>query len=156
VHGLTAKSLRSAPPFTAVAPELVRRLDGAVFVAHNATFDWGFLSRALRRTGYTPPNPLRLCTMRLSRAVAPDEASHRLADVCDRYGVVITQAHDALADAEATAAVLPELLVAAAAAPPIDREATPWMKPPLVGEGTGWPAWGPPSRWRRWRYRWSR
>jgi DNA polymerase-3 subunit epsilon len=47
----------------------------------------------------------------MSRRLDPDrEQSHRLADVCERYGVSLERPHDALADAEATAAVLPHLL----------------------------------------------
>jgi DNA polymerase-3 subunit epsilon len=49
----------------------------------------------------------------MSRRLDPDrELSHRLADVCTRYGVVLDRPHDALGDAEATASVLPHLLAA--------------------------------------------
>ena len=62
-----------------------------------------------------------LCTLRMSRALDPDrQLSHRLADLCDRYGVQPGRAHDALADAEATAAVLPHLLQALQVATPAD------------------------------------
>ena len=137
VHGLTARSLRRAPPFSAVAPELVRRLDGAVFIAHNARFDWEFVSRALRRAGYAAPDAPRLCTMVLSRIGAPDAPSHRLVDVCERHGVTIARAHDALADADATAAVLPYLLAGATNAPDqidaIPPAAVPWPSWPARG-----------------------
>jgi DNA polymerase-3 subunit epsilon len=148
IHGLTARDLREAPTFAAVAPELLRRLDGAVFTAHNAAFDWGFVARALRRAGYRPPDATRLCTARLSRSLATEEAlSHRLADVCERHGVVITRAHDAAADAEATAAVLP-LLFADGALRTADD-----LQPHLEGNGSAWPPWSPPSWWRQVLYR---
>ena len=52
-----------------------------------------------------------MCTLDLSRRLDPDRRRlHKLADVCDRYGVEIAHAHDALHDATATAAVLPHLL----------------------------------------------
>ena len=52
-----------------------------------------------------------LCTLRMSRALDPDrQLSHRLADLCARYDVMLVRPHDALADADATAAVLPHLL----------------------------------------------
>jgi DNA polymerase III subunit epsilon len=41
--GITNEMVRAAPPFEAVAQDLIDRLDGAVFVAHNARFDYGFL-----------------------------------------------------------------------------------------------------------------
>jgi DNA polymerase-3 subunit epsilon len=113
LHGLDRRTLRRAPPFAAVAPELARRLRGAVFVAHNARFDWEFVTRALRRAGYPPLGGAPLCTMLLSRGVAPEAPSHRLVDVCARHGITIARAHDALADAEATAAVLGSLVAAA-------------------------------------------
>src|SRR5436190_11312780 len=96
IHGLTAREVRRAPTFVDVAPELVRRLDGAVFTAHNVAFDWAFVSQALRRAGYQAPDAARLCTMRLSRATTAEATSHRLVDVCERHGIAIGRAHDAL------------------------------------------------------------
>jgi DNA polymerase-3 subunit epsilon len=149
IHGLTARELRRAPTFADVAPEVVGRLDGAVFAAHNADFDWGFLSQALRRAGYSPPDAPRLCTMRLSRAVtdSAEPSSHRLVDVCARHGITISRAHDARADAEATAALFPLLLADGGLTPSSD------LAPYLTGAGGPWPAWTPPSWWRRVLYR---
>jgi len=146
IHGLRAHDLKEAPTFADVAPDLVRRLDGAVFTAHNAEFDWGFVARALRRAGYRAPDTTRLCTARLSRAVAREAPSHRLVDVCERHGIVITRAHDAAADAEATAAVLPFLFADGA------LETADDLTPHLRGNGCAWPAWSSPPRWRRWLY----
>jgi DNA polymerase-3 subunit epsilon len=116
IHGLRHADLRQAPRFAAVAGELVGRLDGAVLCAHNAGFDWAFVRRALRRCGYATPHVARLCTMRLSRSLDPDRLRpHRLTDLCDRYGVALQQAHDALSDAEAAAALLPHLFAEAGA-----------------------------------------
>ena len=53
----------------------------------------------------------RVCTLDLSRQLDPDrQLTHGLAELCARYGVPLTDHHDALADATATAAVLPHLL----------------------------------------------
>jgi DNA polymerase-3 subunit epsilon len=144
IHGLTAAELRQAPTFAQVAPALLKRLDGAVFTAHNAEFDWGFISQSLRRSGYRAPDAARLCTMRLSRALADEPTSHRLVDVCARHGITITRAHDALADAEATAAVLPLLLADGGLVTADD------LAPHLEGtDRSRWPAWAPPPWWRR-------
>jgi DNA polymerase III subunit epsilon len=98
VHGLTARQLRGAPTIAGLVPALIDRLDGAVLAAHNASFDWAFLRRSLRRAGYTPPDARRLCTLRLSRSLDDDGVeSHRLVDLCDRYGIDHPNAHDALA-----------------------------------------------------------
>ena len=113
VHGLTRRGLRRATPAGEAFAELARRLDGAVFTAHNAGFDAAFIERASRRAGVELHLDPRLCTLDLSRRLDPDRVlTHGLADVCARYGVTLTRHHDALADAEAAAAVLPHLLAA--------------------------------------------
>jgi DNA polymerase-3 subunit epsilon len=114
VHGFTRRRAWRAPSFRSLAPELVEQLEGAVLVAHHARFDWAFLGRAFRQAGVTAPSGRRLCTLELSRSLDPDrQLRHGLADVCARYGVERGREHDALADAEATARVLPALLAAA-------------------------------------------
>lgn len=113
VHGLDRASLRRAPEQRAVLAELARRLDGAVFTAHNAAFDWAFIDQAARRGGVSLPEGSRLCTLRLSRLLDPERRlSHRLGDVCERYGISNDRPHDALFDARATALALPRLLAA--------------------------------------------
>lgn len=112
IHGITRPMLRDAPRLPSVLDELARRLDGAVFTAHNAQFDAAFIERAARHRPAFELGP-RLCTLRMSRRLDPDrQQSHRLIDVAERYDVALTNPHDALADAAATAAVLPHLLAA--------------------------------------------
>lgn len=114
VHGLRRKDLRGAPSINNVLDEFFERLSGSIFTAHNSRFDGEFLEAALeRRNGQPDGSALtqRLCTLRMSRRLDPDrELSHRLGDVSTRYGVLLDRPHDALADAAATAAVLPHLL----------------------------------------------
>ena len=113
VHGLTRRMLRDAPRSRVVMRELAGRLDGAVFAAHNASFDAAFLRRAAARDGVVLDLRPRLCTLELSRALDPDrQLNHGLSAVSARYGVTIERHHDALCDARATAAILPRLLVA--------------------------------------------
>lgn len=117
VHGLRRRDLRGAPAIADVLDEFSERLGDSIFTAHNARFDGEFLLAALERRarGEQNGNPLtqRLCTLRMSRRLDPErQLSHRLGDVCSRYGVALDRPHDALADAAATAAVLPHLLIA--------------------------------------------
>ena len=92
---------------------LAATIDGAVFVAHNAEFDLAFLRAAAGRAGVALPIDSSLCTLRLSRQLDPQrQLSHRLGALCERYDVTLVRPHDALADADATAAVLPHLLAA--------------------------------------------
>lgn len=116
IHGINRSMLRGAPPVSEALQELDRRIDGAVFTAHNASFDAGFIVNAARRdAGFDSGFDIgpRLCTLRMSRRLDPDrQLSHRLADVAERYDVALINPHNALADAEATAAILPHLLKA--------------------------------------------
>jgi DNA polymerase-3 subunit epsilon len=113
LHGIRRSALRHAPPLRSVLDELARRLDGAVFVAHNARFDLGFLEKAAAEAGVRLPITTTLCTLRLSRELDPERLlSHRLGAICERQGIELVRPHDALADADATAAVLPRLLAA--------------------------------------------
>jgi DNA polymerase III alpha subunit (gram-positive type) len=115
IHGITRRTLRGAPALDDALDHLAERLDGSIFTAHNAAFDAAFLERAGRRRAAADPlrerlDPL-LCTLQMSRRLDPmREQSHRLADVCERYGIVLDRPHDALGDARATAAILPHLL----------------------------------------------
>ena len=117
VHGITRSMLRDAPRLDDVLDELSRRLGDSLFVAHNARFDGEFLLNAARRRRAAPNDLValerRLCTLRMSRRLDPERtSSHRLGDLCERYGVALERPHEARADALATAAVLPHLLEA--------------------------------------------
>ena len=111
IHGIRRRDLRHAPKFRELMPTLVDRFGDAIVVGHNVDFDWSFLRRAFRKAGYPLPDATRLCTLQLSRSLDPDrKLRHRLSDLCERYDVNLERAHDALADARATAEVLPHLL----------------------------------------------
>ena len=117
IHGITRRTLRGAPTLDDALDELGRRMVGAIFTAHNAKFDSDFLLRAARRRPISDPLRLGLqpglCTLRMSRRLDPErQLSHRLGDVCERYGVALERPHDALGDAAATAAILPHLIAA--------------------------------------------
>ena len=123
IHGLTRRVLRRATPVAEALTHRADRIDGSVFTAHNAGFDAAFITRWARRYGVGIDLHPRLCTLDLSRRLDPErELTHGLADVCARYGVAIGRHHDALADATATAAVLPHLLRAHHVADPTDLE----------------------------------
>jgi DNA polymerase-3 subunit epsilon len=96
-----------APPFADVASEVRRRLDGRLFVAHNARFDYGFLRAEFRRLGARFSAPV-LCTVKLSRALYPEHARHNLDTLMERFGLSCAARHRALGDAQ----VLPELIAA--------------------------------------------
>jgi DNA polymerase-3 subunit epsilon len=140
IHGLSRRALRGAPRLRRVASELVSLFDGCIVCAHNAEFDWLFLSRGLRRAGVTVPDALRLCTLRLSRSLDPERLrSHRLGDLSLRYDIPLIRPHDAAADAEATAMLLPRLLFEAGIT---DRAQ---LQPYLAGTTVAWTTPGSPT-----------
>ena len=67
VTGITNEMVGDAPPFEAVADELLGDLAGRIFVAHNARFDWSFLDAEFRRNRGLALTGPRLCTVRLAR-----------------------------------------------------------------------------------------
>ncbi|RQZ14088.1 DNA polymerase III subunit epsilon [Burkholderia sp. Bp9031] len=97
--GISDEMVRDAPSFASLAPPLFERLDGKLFVAHNASFDRGFLRAEFERAGIAF-NPDVLCTVRLSRALFPREARHGLDALIERHGLVPAARHRALADAD--------------------------------------------------------
>lgn len=108
--GITDAMVSVAPYFEDVAEQILSRLQGRVFVAHNAAFDWGFVSGELVRTLGDAPDLVRMCTVRMVRRLVP-ALRHRNLDVVSRhFGVAIHQRHRAFGDALATARVLLRLL----------------------------------------------
>jgi DNA polymerase III epsilon subunit family exonuclease len=75
------------------------------FVAHNAEFDWGFLTYELRRAELAWPFSQKTCTVKLSRHCLPQLRSHKLENLIRHFGIQVTDRHRALADVEATATV---------------------------------------------------
>jgi DNA polymerase-3 subunit epsilon len=97
--GINDAMVRDAPEFAAVAGHLLAKLEGGLFVAHNARFDHGFLRASFQRHEIEF-NPDMLCTVRLSRAMFPDGGRHGLDAVIERLGLVPNGRHRALADAD--------------------------------------------------------
>ncbi|MEE2899438.1 MAG: exonuclease domain-containing protein [Gemmatimonadota bacterium] len=112
--GITGGMTAVAPYFEHIAEEVAGRLEGRAFVAHNATFDWSFVSAELVRANVDVPAVPKLCTVRMVRRLVP-ALRHRNLDVVTRhFGVEIQGRHRAHGDAFATARVLLRLLDEAA------------------------------------------
>lgn len=101
--GITNAMVRDAPTFFDVRAEVRRLLEGAVFVAHNARFDYGFIKNEFRRQGEAFTADV-LCTVRLSRRLYPDADGHGLDAVISRHRLSGFDRHRAMGDTEATAA----------------------------------------------------
>lgn len=98
IHRITASMVSAAPTFAEIASALSERLQGAVVVAHNLTFDTRMLIHEYERHNAALDPGDGLCTLRL--------AGERLGDACHHHGIPFEFPHRALADARATAHLL--------------------------------------------------
>jgi DNA polymerase-3 subunit epsilon len=99
IHGITPGMLRDAPSFGEVLNEFADILDGAVLVAHNASFDARFLDAELERLGHGRNDIDALCTMELMALCYP-RTVRRLVDCCGYLNLPIFSAHSAFDDAQ--------------------------------------------------------
>lgn len=96
--GITNDDVAKAPTFDQIADDLQAVLKDAVFVAHNVRFDYSFLKQEFLRLGIAF-SPRQLCTVKLSRALYPQERSHKLESLIQRHGFQFTHRHRAYDDA---------------------------------------------------------
>lgn len=104
VHGLTPAMLAGQPPLPAVMPGFHGFTEGTVLVAHNAAFDMRFLELSQAETGLHFDQPV-LDTLLLSAVVHPEQGSHGLDAIAQRFGLPVFDRHHALGDALLTAEV---------------------------------------------------
>ncbi|MEC5398273.1 exonuclease domain-containing protein [Uliginosibacterium sp. H1] len=97
--GITDDMVRDAPDFADVARQVAEQCDGAIFVAHNARFDYNFLHNAFARLEKNF-EPSVLCTVKFSRALNPEHARHGLDAIILRGGYSVVSRHRAMDDAE--------------------------------------------------------
>lgn len=102
--------LRDAPPFRDICSQLLGELEGRVFVAQNANFDWRFLSAEVHRATGRALEGRRLCTVRLSKKLLPQLRRRSLDYLSAHYGIENPARHRAGGDARATAQVFVRLL----------------------------------------------
>ena len=111
VHGLTTVFLSDKPRFGERAEELLDFLEDSPLVAHNASFDFGFLNHELGRCGRPAVCTSRMVdTLVLARTRHPG-AKHSLDALCTRFGVDRSHRvrHGAVLDAQLLAQVYVEL-----------------------------------------------
>jgi DNA polymerase-3 subunit epsilon len=92
--GITNAMVRGKPTFAELRREVAARLDGCLFVAHNARFDYGFLKNEFRRVEVKFTADV-LCTVRLSRRLFPEAQGHSLDALIARHGLEALVAGDA-------------------------------------------------------------
>ncbi len=112
VHGITDEFLADKPPFVDVAEQILSFFEGAKWIAHNATFDMGFVNAELGRLGLPPIAPSEVIdTLSLARRKHP-MGPNSLDALCKRYGIDNSHRtkHGALLDSELLAEVYIEMI----------------------------------------------
>jgi len=109
ITGITTAMLRDKRTLMEVMPEFAKFCEGAVLVAHNASFDMAFFRRAFAQANL-PFEFTVIDTLALVRNQYPNLKSHKLGNMCKQMGISLTNAHRAVHDARATGLMLIKVL----------------------------------------------
>ena len=97
--GIRPEMVQHQPPFDELARQILEKLEGKIFVAHNARFDYGFLKASFKRLEIDF-KPKVLCTVKLSRLLFPDQPRHNLDTIIYTHSLNVSARHRALGDAD--------------------------------------------------------
>jgi DNA polymerase-3 subunit epsilon len=97
--GITPDMVAGRPAFDELAIQIKKELEGKVFVAHNARFDYAFIKASFKRLGMDF-RPRVLCTVKLSRLLFPLQARHNLDTLVATHDLTVSARHRALGDAD--------------------------------------------------------
>ncbi|TDX29166.1 DNA polymerase-3 subunit epsilon [Modicisalibacter xianhensis] len=102
--GINDAMVSNAPTFETLANDFFAWLGRDTIVAHNARFDYGFLRNEFARAGLDyAARPL--CTLKLSRRLAPEHVHHNLDALLSRHGLASQSRHRAEGDARSLLAL---------------------------------------------------
>ncbi|MCD7033745.1 PolC-type DNA polymerase III [Metabacillus sp. GX 13764] len=113
--GITDDMVRDAPEVKEVLQDFKNWIGNDILVAHNASFDMGFLNDGYKNLLQEPKaaNPV-IDTLELGRFLYPELKNHRLNTLCKKFDIELTQHHRAIYDAEATGYLMIKMLKDAA------------------------------------------
>lgn len=99
--GIDNEMVKDSPKIQEVMPKLIDFLEDHPIIAHNATFDHGFLSHNAEKINKELKNE-KICTRKLASRILPDLPSKKLSCICEHFDIINEQAHRAMADTLAT------------------------------------------------------
>ncbi|KUP08698.1 DNA polymerase III PolC [Bacillus coahuilensis m2-6] len=108
--GITDDMVKDAPEVSEVVTDFKKWAEDGILVAHNASFDMGFLNISYQRAGLEKASNPVIDTLELARFLYPSMKNHRLNTLAKKLEVELTQHHRAIYDAEATGYILAKLL----------------------------------------------
>ena len=91
VHGLTAEMLEDQPAFADIAGEVAELMHGRTLVAHNASFDYSFLTAEAELAGTSLPIDRVMCTVELARRLELGLANLRLETLARHWDIPQTR-----------------------------------------------------------------
>lgn len=97
--GISMSEVENAPHFWEIKDDLLKIMQGAVFVAHNVRFDYSFLKNEFKRCGHSF-SPKHFCTVKLSRSLFPTWPSHNLDSIIANMNIKCKNRHRAFDDAK--------------------------------------------------------
>lgn len=104
--GITDDMVENAPEIDDVIKDFHTWMGDSILVAHNASFDMGFINAALKKVGYEQAaNPV-IDTLELGRLLYPSFKNYRLNTLCKKFNIELVSHHRAIYDAEATGHLL--------------------------------------------------
>ncbi|MBC7465863.1 MAG: VRR-NUC domain-containing protein [Bdellovibrio sp.] len=103
--GISNEMVSTAPKFLEVAEKFYEFLDGAIFVAHNVKFDYGFIQHEFKKAGIDFTRA-QLCTCAGIKKTHPGLKSYSLKNLTQHFKINLDQHHRALSDARAAAELL--------------------------------------------------
>ena len=106
ITGISTSMVYDKPTIDLVLPDFLSFLGDDILVAHNLSFDLGFLNAELERVEMPALENTSLCTLRLARRLLRGLRSKGLSALAKFYGIQIKGRHRALGDAMATAEIL--------------------------------------------------
>lgn len=107
--GISDDMVDHAPTFSEIASEVNRLTHGAIFVAHNVSFDYHVVRTEFRFLGHNYIRP-QLCTLRLSKKLIPNLLSYKLENICSSLSIPLVNGHRAEAGTDATFILFKRLL----------------------------------------------
>lgn len=107
--GITNDMVKDAPTVDKVLPSFLEYLGDDPIVAHNASFDYGFIQHNAKKYGHEFCND-KICTRKLANRLLPELPSKKLSSICEHLNVKNVQAHRAMSDVHATVQVFSHFL----------------------------------------------